>query len=266
MVQTLEFRRFPVKTAIFMSGSGTNAVKLLDHEQMLRDRDGSSPFQVVAIFTENKDEGNNSKKISKQYGLPTQLHDFQDFLRSNRVDRKDIDGRVPYFESVVSSLAPYKVELVVFAGYELLVTPPILSYPIVNVHPGDLSVRDVSGNAVYTGLASIPIKKAILAGDEELRSSTHLITADTDQGPPLLVSRPIKIEIPHGLSLEDLARDKELVKTVSTEHQGRLKITGDWEVLPLTVQWIAEGRFTMERGVVNLNGNPIPNGYKIDQT
>ncbi len=266
MQNNLEFRRFPVRTAIFMSGSGTNAVKVLEHEQALRDSEGVSPFKVVAIFTDNNKAENNYKKIGRDFDLPTLIHDFQGFLTSNGVERKNIDARVPYFEGVVNSLILHKVELVVFAGYELLVTQPILSYQIINVHPGDLSVRDKSGNALYVGLATAPIVKAILAGEQSIRSSTQLITRDMDQGPVLAVSRPVKVELPQGINLADLARDRDLSKAVAKENQGRLKVGGDWEVLPLTVQWVAEGRFTIEKGLVSLDGNKLTNGYKIDQS
>ena len=39
----------PMRVAGFISGSGTNIVRLIEREKMLRARDGASPYEVVFI-------------------------------------------------------------------------------------------------------------------------------------------------------------------------------------------------------------------------
>ena len=56
--------------------------------------------------------------------------------------------------------------------------------------------------------------------------------------------------------MKGLREDKELLKTVVEEHQDRLKRMGDWEIYPLTVQMIGEGRFALGDGKVYLDGKP----------
>jgi hypothetical protein len=47
------------------------------------------------------------------------------------------------------------------------------------------------------------------------------------------------------------------------EHQDRLKRRGDWVIYPLTVQLIAGGRFSLDRGKVYFDGRSAPKGVRL---
>ena len=85
-------------------------------------------------------------------------------------------------------------------------------------------------------------------------------------GEILVISKPLKVELPKGVNLEELRKseNRELLIKIAEEHQNKLKEIGDWEIFPLTLQWIAEGRFGIdEKRNIYFDGKLIKNGYKL---
>jgi hypothetical protein len=85
-------------------------------------------------------------------------------------------------------------------------------------------------------------------------------------GPILVVSKPLKVELTYGITLKDLKKreNRQFLIRLCKEHQDRLKRVGDWEIFPLTLQWIAEGRFAIdERMNVYFDGNLVKDGYRL---
>jgi len=131
----------------------------------------------------------------------------------------------------------------------------------VNVHPADLSVME-GGDRKYVGIHVV--RDAILAGERELRSSTHIVREEVDRGEILMISKPLPLEFPEGVDLRILERDDELLAKVVDEHQERLKKLGDWVIYPLTLQMIAEGRFALDdQGVMHFDGRMVPHGHRL---
>ena len=78
-----------------------------------------------------------------------------------------------------------------------------------------------------------------------------------------MVSKPVKVTLPQ--PLPDLLKDKAAFKKVVDYYQGRLKKVGDWKILPLTVEMIAEGRFSLdENNCLYVDGLPAPQGYRLE--
>jgi phosphoribosylglycinamide formyltransferase-1 len=109
----------------------------------------------------------------------------------------------------------------------------------------------------------MPAKKAILNGEQFLHSTTHIVTEELDAGPLLLISKGLKVELPDGTTLEDLRNNGKLLDDVAKEHQSRLKEIGDWKILPLTLHWIADGRFCLDDNSVYFDGNRLLDGYRL---
>jgi phosphoribosylglycinamide formyltransferase-1 len=65
------------------------------------------------------------------------------------------------------------------------------------------------------------------------------------------------------VTLKQLEADKALRNRVVDEHQDRLKKMGDWVIYPLTVQLIAEGRFSLSPDGVYFDGEKAPHGVKL---
>jgi folate-dependent phosphoribosylglycinamide formyltransferase PurN len=143
-------------------------------------------------------------------------------------------------------------------------TAPILEEykgRIVNVHPADLRIME-GNERKYTGIHVV--EEAILAGEDELRSTTHIVRRKVDYGEILLVSEPVQVELPEGISVEELLEDEDLLSSVVDEHQNRLKRIGDWVIYPLTIQMIGEGKFALDgKGNVWLDGDLLTSGFVL---
>jgi len=253
-----------MRVACFMSGSGTNVRKIIEHQIHLEEERGKSPFEVVVIFTDDP-ERSNARIIAEEYRIPLEYNDIKKFYEGKNI--KDLKIREEFDEKTLGIIAPYKPNIIALGGYAWWVTEPILStYIVVNVHPGDLSVKDNNGKRKYVGLHHIPPMKAILAGEKYLHSSSHIVTEKHDMGPILIISKPLQVEIPYGITLEDLKKpeNKQFLIRLCKEHQDRLKRVGDWQIFPLTLQWIAEGRFAIDdRMNVYFDGILIKDGHRL---
>lgn len=254
----------PMRVACFMSGSGTNVRKIIQHQILLEKERGKPPFKVVVIFTDNP-EKSNARIIAEEYGIPFEFNDIEKFYKGKSV--RDMKLREEFDEKTLGLIGAYKPDIIALGGYAWWITKPILStYIVVNVHPADLSVKGKDGKRKYVGLHHVPPMKAILAGEKYLHSSTHIATEKQDGGPILVISKPLQVELPYGISLKDLRKpeNKQFLIRLCKEHQDKLKRVGDWEIFPLTLQWIAEGRFAIdERMNVYFDGTLIKDGYRI---
>lgn len=237
----------PMQIAGFMSGSGTNLIKIIEWVKQLEVKKGKSPYEVVLIFTDNKNS--NAGLISEKFNIPLETFDILDFYRSKGYsDKKDLSLRGEFDSGIVKILRKYDIDLIALAGYMSIVTHPLLDAfngRIINVHPADLSVK--TGNKrKYTG--GHAVRDAILAGEKKLRSTTHIVRDKVDYGEILLISEEIYVNIPEKLLLKDLIKTEKnsLLQEIVKQHQNRLKEHGDWKIFPLTLQYIAEGRFTID--------------------
>ena len=100
---------------------------------------------------------------------------------------------------VLDALRPHCVDAIVLAGYMSVVTSPLLAAfagRIVNVHPADLRILE-GGRRKYTG--DYAVRDAILAGECVLRATTHIVRAEVDGGEILMVSAPVRVELPEGV-------------------------------------------------------------------
>lgn len=254
-------KRKPMHVACFMSGSGTNVRRIIEHQKKLEEEKGESPYEVVLIFTDNPES--NAEIIAKRYGIPFIINDVKKFYGNRNL--KDMSIREEYDKKTIELIEPFDVDIIALGGYALILTEPILKYLIVNVHPADLSVAE-KGKRKYVGLHDAPPRKAILAQEKSLHSSTHIVTKNVDQGEVLLISKPLKVELPAGITLEDLKKpeNEPLLKKIAKEHQNKLKEVGDWKIFSLTLEWIAEGRFGIdEKRNIYLDGKIITKGHRL---
>ncbi|MEW6444391.1 MAG: formyltransferase family protein [bacterium] len=249
----------PMRVAGFMSGSGTNLVKVLERQAELEREPCGSPFRVVVIFTDKP--ASNASGIGRERGIPVVTEDILAFYRARgHRGKQDLSLRPEFDRRVIEALAPFSIDAVVLAGYMSVVTAPLLDAfagRIVNVHPADLRILE-GGKRQYTGDRAV--RDAILAGEPSVRSSTHIVRAEVDYGEVLMVSKPVPVVLPQGLGPGDLARpeNRELARKIADEHQERLKQAGDWVILPATLERIARGRYGLDESHrVYLDGEPL---------
>jgi phosphoribosylglycinamide formyltransferase-1 len=185
-------------------------------------------------------------------------------------------------------------DLICLAGFDLWNTDWMIDkyYPrIINVHPGDMT-------KAYEGLHWMPSAKAIIAGDESLRSTLFIADKSEDKGPILMQSKPLNIirtlsELEsqgekgltaglkrisdfirlHNITAYDDFRakaDEEMQKAMGNiciRLQDALKVQGDWEIYPFAVHdLIAQGRVAVDGRQVFIDGKQMPAwGYRLDE-
>jgi phosphoribosylglycinamide formyltransferase-1 len=256
-----------MRVACFMSGSGTNARLIIE-----RSLQHGSSYRVELIFTDVKDETLDSEgkkvckalDIAREHGIAYKCVDIMDFYGSRgHTSKKDLSLRPDFDKQIVATIEKHRVDLIALAGYMSITTKPLLDRydgRMINVHPADLSIV-VKGERKYVGIHTV--RDAILEGEKEIRATTHVVREKVDNGEILLLSKPVAIKLPSGVTLDKLRKDKDMLKFVVEAHQDRLKREGDWVIYPLTIQMIGEGSFALDDGVVYLNEKPVPNGLRL---
>jgi phosphoribosylglycinamide formyltransferase-1 len=249
-----------------MSGTGSNARKLLEYTPADR---GEPSYQVRVILSDNPES--NYRRIAEEHGVAAELNDIyalfgiprpgRGLQQEDRSKLKDAGQRARFDRRTGEILEGYGVQLVALAGYDWVIAPFLCrDFVVLNVHPGDLRVRDALGRRAYIGLGWVPTAKAILAGERRVHSTVHLVTAELDGGPIARVSAGVPIDLPEGITagnilppgagLSDVLRalrtgdDPHPPSNILVSHsrsvQERLKRLGDWVEFPRTLDRIAE--------------------------
>lgn len=251
-------------TAIFMSGTGVLAEKLMtDHQRDLEREGDKCRFRVCAIVTDSP-VTSRAREIAAKFGLPCVECDIQEFYRRNGEERNTIRTergrqiRAMWTDELRKRLKDHQLDFGIFAGFETLCNIAD-DFPCLNVHPGDLTyLKD--GERYLVGLHAIPVERAILEGLDYLRSSMIVATPvrstrDIDAGILLGISG----EMPIDVSEERLAEYRAMaavrppvprpagwsdeLRDFARECQQKMKLECDYPVLYHTVRDFAAGRF-----------------------
>jgi len=279
-----------MKIACFVSGSGTNyreiAARNADHHYIVcTNRPGCGG---VALARANKHEVIELSHITyleaarRRYGSGN--------IPRNCWERTEYEQRLC---ALMEGRIGGEPDLVCLAGYDQWLSDFIVDkyYPrILNVHPGDTTKG-------YHGLHWIPSAKAILAGDEVVRSSLFFVDKGRDTGPVLVQSRPLSIrqtiDRPESASGQELSKGLRMIADLARTHdietyedfqekagkellgmmeiicrnlQEALKVSGDWKIYPFAVHdLIAKGRVQIDGTKVYVDGAEMPaHGYRVD--
>ncbi|MCP3965785.1 MAG: hypothetical protein GY750_18515 [Lentisphaerae bacterium] len=251
------------KVAIFLSGSGTNAEKLLESH------DDHSSWQPVVLVTD-RPKTSRAFELGKMFGLPVIALGIKDFY--NRHGEKQVtlftergrELREMWTEQLRREVEPYNIDFIVLAGFVPL-TNITNDFPCLNVHPGDLTVEE-KGRRVLVGLHTVPIEEALVRGFYYLRSSVIMAQPytgegdDMDSGPVLGISAPVKAftgeyqaeyltEIRENRpSQKPFEGWRDSLEVLALKNQDILKEAGDWVVLPGVVEDFAADRFGIYGG------------------
>lgn len=245
----------PLRAAAFMSGSGTNVVKLLEAA-------AGSAYEIAFVFSDRSDGSGRGEAIALEYGLPYFSYDIRRFHQLRGVKRtvasaEGLAARKEYDRLADRLVRAFEIDVIALGGYMSFITLD----RCVNVHPADLSLVDDQGRRRFVG--DDAVYDAILAGQTELRSSTIWTDQGVDSGPLLMISRPVAVDPP--ASLDDLKADPDRLRRLADRRQEELKETGDWEIFPKTMDLIARGRFAFDpEGRLYVDGRPAPAGLRLD--
>lgn len=145
------------RIAIFASGSGSNAQKIMEHFKY------SDEAEVALILSNNPDA--YVLQRADNFEIPSHVFDKHDFYQT---------------DEVVSLLKRLEIDLIVLAGFLWLVPQNLLAaYPnkIINIHPSLLPKH--GGKGMYGDR----VHKAVLeAGDEEHGITIHFVNENFDEG------------------------------------------------------------------------------------
>ncbi len=247
--------------AIFLSGGGSNAKKLLEDKEVL-----ASTNPVVLVTDAPNKSG--AQAIGAKHNLPVVALDLRDFYRQHGLETISLatpvgrQVRELWTERLREMLKPYQIDFAVLAGFEPL-SNITSDYPCLNIHPGDLSVTDAQGQRCYVGLHSKSVERALLSGEKKLRASVIIAlpfkdaAKDMDNGVLLSISQPMTIDH-KGMTLESMQAVEsrrqgrkpaggwqDELEMLASELQDKLKIAGDHIVLPLTVRDFARQCFAL---------------------
>jgi phosphoribosylglycinamide formyltransferase-1 len=149
-----------MKVAIFISGSGSNMVKLV--QSMGQDH----PARPCLVLSNDPDAG--GLEVARAMGIPTAA-----------VDHKPFGTDRLAFEAALSEhLGVVRPDLICLAGFMRVLTADLVAGwegKMLNIHPSLLPK--------YKGLHTH--LRALEAGDAEHGCTVHHVTADLDDGPIL---------------------------------------------------------------------------------
>lgn len=179
----------PLRVVVFFSGSASSMRYLLEN-----DENYGETYVFVGAFTEKPDA--SGIQAAKSAGIPVKDHDFKAWRVKNGVDAKDIDARHKYFSEVVEMIKEWNPDVLMFSGFMLITTDPLLKAyngRIMNVHPADLRVKGEDGKPKYIGVGSKVVRQAMEDGNPATYSTVHIVTSGVDEGPIIAVSDPLPV-------------------------------------------------------------------------
>ncbi len=152
------------KTAILISGSGTNLQAFIDAVD-----GGTLDLELSVVFSNNPNAYGLER--AEKAGIPTACIQHSDFL-----DRESFD------RAVIAELDRFEPDLLILAGFMRILTPAFVAHyagKILNIHPALLPL--------YPGLNTH--QRVLDAGDEWHGSTVHFVTEKLDAGPRILQGR-----------------------------------------------------------------------------
>jgi phosphoribosylglycinamide formyltransferase-1 len=181
------------KTAILISGSGTNLQAFIDCVAS-----GVLDLELSVVFSNKPDAFGLVR--ARDAGIPTACIEHGHFANRDMFDR-----------AVADKLDEWQPDLLVLAGFMRILSSGFVAHyagRILNIHPALLPA--------YPGLDTH--QRVLDAGDEWHGSTVHFVTEELDGGPRILQGR---VPVVAGESAEQLAARVQIV-----EHQIYPEATG----------------------------------------
>lgn len=174
------------KTAILISGSGTNLQAFID-----RVAGGDLPLELSVVLSNNSDAFGLAR--AEDAGIPTAIVDHRQFA-----DRPTFDN------AMAAKLDEWQPDLLILAGFMRILSSGFVAHysgRILNIHPALLPA--------YPGLNTH--QRVIDAGDAWHGSTVHFVTEELDAGPRILQGR---LPVTMGETAAELA-----ARVQAVEHQ-----------------------------------------------
>lgn len=145
------------RIAIFASGSGSNAQKLMEHFKR------STEVEIALVLTNNPDA--YVLQRADNFEIPSHIFDRQEFYHTDHI---------------IALLKNLEIDLIVLAGFLWLIPKNLISeYPgrIVNIHPAILP--KFGGKGMYGDHVHLAV---MAAGETEGGITIHYVDENYDEG------------------------------------------------------------------------------------
>ena len=198
-----------LKIAVCVSGGGTNLQAIIDGIE----NQTITNTQIKVVISNNKNA--YALERAKQHGIEAVC-----------ISPKDYESREAFNEDFLAKLDSYNVDLVVLAGF-LVVIPPqmIVKYRnrIINIHPS--LIPSFCG----TGYYGLKVHEGELARGVKVTGATvHFVDEGTDTG-PIILQKAVAVE--EGDTPETLQR--------------RVMEQAEWIIMPQAINLIANGKVSV---------------------
>ena len=198
-----------LKIAVCVSGGGTNLQAIIDGIE----NQTITNTQIKVVISNNKNA--YALERAEQHGIEAVC-----------ISPKDYESREAFNEDFLAKLDSYNVDLVVLAGF-LVVIPPqmIVKYRnrIINIHPS--LIPSFCG----TGYYGLKVHEGALARGVKVTGATvHFVDEGTDTG-PIILQKAVAVE--EGDTPETLQR--------------RFMEQAEWIIMPQAINLIANGKVSV---------------------
>jgi phosphoribosylglycinamide formyltransferase-1 len=177
----------PIRVAVLCSHRAPGLIDLIDR---FADRQS---YEIVTVITSELAFEGQARVTAR--GVPTRAHAIREFYRRRDANvYRDFATRAAFDRETVGLLARYSPDIVLLDGYLYLATCELLdAFPgrLLNLHFSDLTLRRPDGRPRYPGIRAVD--DAIREGQASTRATVHLVDAEPDGGPPLVVSWPFPV-------------------------------------------------------------------------
>jgi len=161
-------------------------------------------------------------------------------IATHCVDNNDYADRESYDQALLTTMEPYRADLIIMAGFMRILTPVFIQHyqgKILNIHPSLLPK--------YRGLNTH--QRALDNHEQEHGASVHFVTAELDGGPIIIQSRVPVLDNDNADSLSQ--------RVLHQEHK----------IYQLAIKWFTEGRVEMIGNTAYLDGIALQKPYEFKE-
>ena len=201
-----------LKIAVLVSGGGTNLQAIIDAVS-----NGTiTNTEIKVVISNNKNA--YALERAKNHGIEALC-----------ISPKDYEDRAQFNEAFLAKLDSYEVDLVVLAGFLVVIPPAMIEKyrnRIVNIHPS--LIPSFCGAGFY----GLKVHEGVLSRGVKVTGATvHFVDEGTDTGPIILQKA---VEVKQGDTPEVLQR--------------RVMEEAEWVILPHAIDLIANGKVSVADG------------------
>ena len=208
-----------VKTAVLVSGGGTNLQAIIDANLFGEIKN----CDIAAVISSSQEA--YAVQRAQNARIPAYI-----------VEKSVFPNRRVFTKALLDKLQDLEIELVVYAGFNYILDPPLIkAYKnrIINIHPS--LIPSFCGPGYY----GLRVHEAVLSHGVKVTGATaHFATEVADDG-PIILQKAVPI------------LEGDTPKTL----QRRVMEDAEWKILPEAISLFCEGRLEVDGRIVRIRSN-----------